>query len=237
MIPSRTEAAAVLLDLSPSPRLLRHATAVAEVAAFLAEHIERRGLPVDRRLVESAALLHDLDKALPRNDPLPRPGTRARRRALAHRARLRGAGAGRRRPPGGATLGLGLPRLGEDGFDRGPRGGLRGQARRAAAGAHRRALRALVRAPPGVPRGPAAGAATGRAARERGVCGGRCRPDRGRATALGARGPRPGRAGGYGRAGDDAGLRRAPSGRSTTGGLSTPRGRPSDERPGRLLPW
>jgi putative nucleotidyltransferase with HDIG domain len=69
MIPSRTEAAAVLLDLSPSPKLLRHATAVAEVAAFLAEHIERRGLPVDRRLVESAALLHDLDKALPRNDP------------------------------------------------------------------------------------------------------------------------------------------------------------------------
>ena len=68
MIPSRTEAAAVLLDLSPSPRLLRHATAVAEVAAFLAEHIERRGLPVDRRLVESAALLHDLDKALPRNN-------------------------------------------------------------------------------------------------------------------------------------------------------------------------
>ena len=38
------------------------------MAAFLAEHIERRGLPVDRRLVESAALLHDLDKALPRNN-------------------------------------------------------------------------------------------------------------------------------------------------------------------------
>jgi len=69
MIPSRTEAAAVLLDLSPSARLVRHATAVAEVAAFLAERIERCGLPVDRRLVESAALLHDMDKALPRDDP------------------------------------------------------------------------------------------------------------------------------------------------------------------------
>jgi hypothetical protein len=41
-------------------------TAVAEIAAFLAERTERRGIRVDRRLVESAALLHDADKAYPR---------------------------------------------------------------------------------------------------------------------------------------------------------------------------
>jgi HD superfamily phosphodiesterase len=42
---------------------------VAEVAGWLADRIEARGTPVDRRLVESAALLHDTDKALPADDP------------------------------------------------------------------------------------------------------------------------------------------------------------------------
>jgi putative nucleotidyltransferase with HDIG domain len=68
-IPSREQAAAVLLELDPSPRLLRHVTAVAEIAAFLAERAAQRGHPVDRRLVESAALLHDVDKAVPGPDP------------------------------------------------------------------------------------------------------------------------------------------------------------------------
>jgi len=42
---------------------------VAEVAGWLAARIDARGTPVDRRLVESAALLHDADKALPPDDP------------------------------------------------------------------------------------------------------------------------------------------------------------------------
>lgn len=67
-VPSRDEACLVLLALKPSPRLLRHMTAVAEIAAFLADRTERRGIPVDRRLVESAALLHDIDKAYPRGN-------------------------------------------------------------------------------------------------------------------------------------------------------------------------
>jgi putative nucleotidyltransferase with HDIG domain len=67
-VPSRDQACRVLLDLGPSPRLVRHATAVAEIAGFLAWRTERRGIPVDRRLVESAALLHDIDKAMPRGD-------------------------------------------------------------------------------------------------------------------------------------------------------------------------
>jgi putative nucleotidyltransferase with HDIG domain len=67
-VPSRDEACLVLLGLKPSQRLVRHVTAVAEIAAFLAERTARRGIPVDRRLVESAALLHDIDKAYSRGN-------------------------------------------------------------------------------------------------------------------------------------------------------------------------
>lgn len=68
-VPSRTSAAALLLELDPPPWALRHARAVAEVAGWLAARIEARGTPVDRRLVETSALLHDVDKLLPSGDP------------------------------------------------------------------------------------------------------------------------------------------------------------------------
>ncbi len=74
-VPGRVEAATLLRSLDPPDWLVRHSRAVAEVAGFLAERAAGRGLAVDRRLVESAALLHDTDKALPPDDP---------RRALAH---------------------------------------------------------------------------------------------------------------------------------------------------------
>ena len=74
-MPGRVDAAALLLSLDPPPWFVRHSRAVAEVAAWLAARIDGRGTPVDRRLVESAALLHDADKALPPDDPA---------RALAH---------------------------------------------------------------------------------------------------------------------------------------------------------
>ena len=74
-VPDRETAAALLLELDPPAWAVRHARAVAEVAAWLAARIDRRGTPVDRRLVESAALLHDVDKLLPPDDPM---------RALAH---------------------------------------------------------------------------------------------------------------------------------------------------------
>ena len=73
-VPTRTEALSLLMSVSPSPRLLQHATVVAEVASFLAYRTSQVGLPVDRRLVVTAALLHDVDKALPRDHPMRRLG-------------------------------------------------------------------------------------------------------------------------------------------------------------------
>jgi hypothetical protein len=68
-VPDRRAAAALLLELDPPPWALRHARAVAEVAGWLAARIDRRGTPIDRRLVEAAALLHDADKLLPPGHP------------------------------------------------------------------------------------------------------------------------------------------------------------------------
>lgn len=61
-VPERREAAQLLLSLEPSPKFLRHACAVADVAAWLAWRAAANGHAVDRRLVEAAALLHDVDK-------------------------------------------------------------------------------------------------------------------------------------------------------------------------------
>lgn len=61
-IPGRVDAAALLLSLDPPDWHLRHSRAVAEIAAWLAARIEGRGRALDRRLVEAAALLHDVDK-------------------------------------------------------------------------------------------------------------------------------------------------------------------------------
>jgi len=67
-VPSRTAAAALLLSLEPPPWHLRHARAVAEIAGWLAAQCAARGVAVDRALVEAAALLHDVDKAIPTSD-------------------------------------------------------------------------------------------------------------------------------------------------------------------------
>ena len=67
-VPARVEAAALLLSLAPPAWFMCHAQAVAEVAAWLAARTEAAGARVDRAVVESAALLHDVDKALPDDD-------------------------------------------------------------------------------------------------------------------------------------------------------------------------
>ena len=64
-------------------------TVVAEVASFLAYRAAQAGLAVDRRLVETAALLHDIDKALPADHPLRALGHGRAGRRLAARGRPR----------------------------------------------------------------------------------------------------------------------------------------------------
>jgi putative nucleotidyltransferase with HDIG domain len=59
-----------LLSLDPAEWFVAHSRAVAEVASWLAARTEANGQRVDRALAESAALLHDVDKALPPGDPL-----------------------------------------------------------------------------------------------------------------------------------------------------------------------
>jgi len=61
-VPARREAARLLLSLDPPAWSLRHACAVADVAAFLARGIAIRGTRIDVKAVEAAALLHDVDK-------------------------------------------------------------------------------------------------------------------------------------------------------------------------------
>lgn len=78
-VPSREEAARLLLSLDPPDWHLRHSRAVAEIAGWLALRVERTGWgsaargahrrssgapTVDRGVVEAAALLHDVDKAM-----------------------------------------------------------------------------------------------------------------------------------------------------------------------------
>jgi putative nucleotidyltransferase with HDIG domain len=69
-IPTRRQAAEVLLSCAPPSWFVTHCSAVAEVAAFLAMRVAARGEIVDRRVVEAAALLHDIDKILPTDDPV-----------------------------------------------------------------------------------------------------------------------------------------------------------------------
>jgi hypothetical protein len=68
-VPGRVAAAALLSSLDPPPWFVAHARAVAEVAGFLAARIAANGIAVDRTAVEAAALLHDVDKILPADDP------------------------------------------------------------------------------------------------------------------------------------------------------------------------
>ena len=70
-VPGRVEAAKLLLSLDPPAWFLLHARAVAEVASWLAARTAAAtsARPIDRSLVEAAALLHDVDKLLPAADP------------------------------------------------------------------------------------------------------------------------------------------------------------------------
>jgi hypothetical protein len=60
--PGRTDAALLLASLAPPEWFVRHACAVADVAAWLAGRTAANGLLVDVAAIEAGALLHDLDK-------------------------------------------------------------------------------------------------------------------------------------------------------------------------------
>jgi len=68
-VPNRRDSAALLLSLEPPAWHLRHSRAVAETAGWLAWRAVSAGRSLDRRLVEAASLLHDVDK-LDRIKPL-----------------------------------------------------------------------------------------------------------------------------------------------------------------------
>jgi HD superfamily phosphodiesterase len=73
-IPDRREAALLLRSLEPPEWFVRHATVVADVAAWLAARAVARGHAVDPTLVEAGALLHDVDKLAPAAVPGTRHG-------------------------------------------------------------------------------------------------------------------------------------------------------------------
>ncbi len=72
-VPGRVASAALLLSLDPPPWFVRHVRAVAEIAAWLAARTASTGASVDVRLVEAAALLHDVDKLVRVKGPDGRP--------------------------------------------------------------------------------------------------------------------------------------------------------------------
>lgn len=113
-IPNRRDSAGLLLSLDPPPWHLRHSRAVAETAAWLARRAVAAGRSLDRRLVEAAALLHDVDKLASVRAAAPRVATMAHGSGSAEWLAYRG------HPElGGAIVGHPVTRLADgDWFDR-----------------------------------------------------------------------------------------------------------------------
>src|SRR5688500_3193165 len=62
MVPGRDQALQILESLGLPAGIVIHSRGVARVAAEAARMVAAAGIPVDVRLVEVAALLHDIDK-------------------------------------------------------------------------------------------------------------------------------------------------------------------------------
>lgn len=69
VVPGRDQALEILASLELPDGIVVHSRGVARVAAEAARMVAAAGVPVDVRLVEVAALLHDLDKPETRNGP------------------------------------------------------------------------------------------------------------------------------------------------------------------------
>ncbi|MDD5171347.1 MAG: HDIG domain-containing protein [Syntrophales bacterium] len=61
-IPTKDECHALIRQTSMLPNIVEHSFKVSLVAVFLAEDLAKGGIFLDRRLVEAAALLHDIMK-------------------------------------------------------------------------------------------------------------------------------------------------------------------------------
>jgi putative nucleotidyltransferase with HDIG domain len=68
-VPTRQESAAILASLVHKQKLLNHLWATGEVCAFLCAALKDHGVKLNSDLAEGAALLHDIDKGLPPDDP------------------------------------------------------------------------------------------------------------------------------------------------------------------------
>jgi uncharacterized protein len=62
-LPTRNEAISFLIKAGCSPRVVRHAEAVATLAVKIAKACRKKGLEVDIQLVEIGALLHDIGRS------------------------------------------------------------------------------------------------------------------------------------------------------------------------------
>src|SRR5208283_426443 len=62
LIPSRTECLELLRQFDMPHHIRRHSLLVAEVALFVAAGLNRNSSRLDLRLLEAAALLHDIGK-------------------------------------------------------------------------------------------------------------------------------------------------------------------------------
>ena len=62
-LPSREQAIELLRENHCSPIVIHHCAVVAELALEIADKLEKKGVKVDRELVEVGALLHDLGRS------------------------------------------------------------------------------------------------------------------------------------------------------------------------------
>ena len=66
---SRKEAIDILKEHNVPKNIIEHSEKVKDIAVFLAEHLKAKGFEIDIGLVETGALLHDLDKVMTAENP------------------------------------------------------------------------------------------------------------------------------------------------------------------------
>ena len=67
LLPSREQAIQLLHRNHCPPKVISHCELVADVALEISDKLERKGLKIDRKLVEAGALLHDLGRSKTHN--------------------------------------------------------------------------------------------------------------------------------------------------------------------------